>query len=119
MAKLKIADVFIRTRTVEVPDECPKCKADLTQEGMLTAVKLDALYSTAKVTNDGVKIEFDADFVDFVYDIPVHSLICLWCGEGVVEGHDKRFESPEPEVFDDVVERTLWDEVIEKRLVNA
>ena len=71
--KVKIADLVVRTREIELPDECPHCGSDLTREGGLMRMEVKLLFYTGK--------DLDSWLKDHVTDSTIPACQGYFCAE--------------------------------------
>jgi hypothetical protein len=106
--KVQIADVVVRTREVELPDQCPHCNANLTYGKGYAVITLEHVCRDAHPGQKGYLLASWAkdDLSDWLEEgqAPITWVGCASCFEPVVQG---KFQALE-EVPSHVQQRTAW-----------
>lgn len=107
--KLTVEDIIVRSRDIEVPKKCPKCGADLTQEGSMKVWEYQDQSRFCHIINDTV--EWETDQPDSGESWLACSYECHSCGHVLAFGTEQRIntdDSPQTLLFDGV-QATLAD----------
>jgi len=83
-AKVKIAEITVTETEVEVPDECPECKADLKDHGAIRESGYVAYFVYCHVDKGETQGE-DENETDFS-DSMVTRYECVGCSRVLAEG---------------------------------
>ena len=109
--KVTIADVVIRTRDIEIPDECPYCKSQVRFSG-LSLTTLEYIVRDSRVGLEEAKPCLDEER-PFTFELDdegavITYVMCAECGHDLADGRYARIETVEPKKL----ERSAWSESI-------
>lgn len=115
--RVQVADIVVRIRTVELPDECPHC-GELWGQDLVTCpmvTLLQTAHTCATVGPHGLEISKE---VPDPYDLEgmgkaVTWFACGYCGEPVLSGQE-RVLTTQPEDLERAVEETVWSKSLDR-----
>jgi len=119
--KVKIADVILRVREIEVPSRCPHCQADLTRPESVYLTKLEHVPYEGRVWGRSLKItrmehgDSYAPIDDaFTY---VACMNCIGDDEGILAQSEDKILNPIG--LEQVVEDTVWSEAVNRVILGG
>lgn len=111
--KLQVADLVVRTRNVELPDECPHCQKALGPTDFIVG-HLKLFYVDTKEAEPGVLLpdeecEWATDFGPYT---PCTYVCCGHCSTELACGKERTIELPSEETTQRVVWSSALDQVM-------
>lgn len=114
--KVKISDVVVRQREVDLPETCPHCGAFLGDGKGLLLCYYEYAYNESKPRGIEVVASFSEPTDHFRdTDAPLLSVFCLQCIHPLVEAKTKTI--PEVQIVK-AVEDTVWSQCLDRLVLQ-
>ena len=109
--KIKLADLVVRIREVDLPSCCPHCGHYFGDGKGFNLCYLDYVYFKSKPEGDTVTLDYDPSHANIGSEFPCVGVFCDDCGDEVVLGRECVIDGSD---LPKVVEHSIWGQALDR-----